>query len=70
LINTYLNFIFTNLLQKNNANQEHNHQICLDVMPRCSLFSAKIMQIESRITKLVWVLCRDAAYFLQRYTIY
>jgi len=28
------------------------------------------MQIESRITKLVWVLCRDAAYFLQRYTIY
>lgn len=29
---------------KNNANREQNHQACLNVMPRCRLFSAKVMQ--------------------------
>ena len=37
---------------KDNANREQNQQACLIVLPRCSLSSAKIMQIESKINKL------------------
>ena len=50
-----------------NANREQWQCACTIALPRCSLSSTKIMQIESNSNALAQLHCRDAAYLLQRY---
>ena len=49
-----------------NANREQWQCACTIALPRCSLSSTKIMQIESNGNVLAQLHCRDAAYLLQR----